>query len=49
MSLEEVHTLFWDTYFVSQSRTELALDAAQAGLAVKRSLKPDEISLYRCV
>ena len=46
MSLEEVHTLFWDTYFVSQSRTELALDAAQAGLAVKRSLKPDEISLY---
>ena len=46
MSSEEVHTLFWDTYFVSQSRTELALDAAQAGLAVKRSLKPDEISLY---
>ena len=46
MSLEEVHTLFWDTYFVSQSRTELALDAAQAGLAVKRSLKPDELSLY---
>ena len=31
MSLEEVHTLFWDTYFVSQSRTELALDAAQGG------------------
>ena len=46
MSSEEVHTLFLDTYFVSQSRTELALDAAQAGLAVKRSLKPDEISLY---
>ena len=46
MSSEEVHTLFLDTYFVSQSRTELALDAAQAGLTVKRSLKPDEISLY---
>ena len=46
MSSEEVHTLFWDTYFVSPSRTELALNAAQAGLAVKRSLKPDEISLY---
>ncbi len=33
-------------YFVSESRTALALDAAKAGLAAKRSLKPDELSLY---
>lgn len=33
-------------YFVSESRTALALDAARAGLAAKNSLKPNEISLY---
>lgn len=46
MTAEETHTLFRETYYVSESRTRLALDAAQAGLAVKRSLRPDEISLY---
>ncbi|MCD8142846.1 MAG: coproporphyrinogen dehydrogenase HemZ [Clostridiales bacterium] len=43
---EETRTLFRKVYFVSPSRTELALDAAQAGLAAKESLRPDEISLY---
>lgn len=46
MNLEQTHTLFRETYFVSEARTQLALDAAQAGLAVQRSLKDDEISLY---
>ncbi|MCD8161547.1 MAG: coproporphyrinogen dehydrogenase HemZ [Clostridiales bacterium] len=43
---EETRTLFREVYFVSSSRTELALDAARAGLAAKASLRPDEISLY---
>ena len=46
MSEAETHTLFRETYFVSESRTRLALDAARAGLAAKASLNPDEISLY---
>ena len=46
MNLKQAHTLFRETYFVSEARTQLALDAAQAGLAVQRSLKADEISLY---
>lgn len=43
---EETRNLFRNTYFVSPERTELALDAARAGLAAKASLQPDEISLY---
>ena len=43
---EETRDLFRNTYFVSPERTELALDAARAGLAAKASLQPDEISLY---
>ena len=46
MTQAETHTLFRETYFVSEARTQLALDAAQAGLDAKASLKPDEISLY---
>lgn len=42
----ETRALFRESYFVSESRTELALDAARAGLAAKASLKPDELSLY---
>ncbi|MCD7856878.1 MAG: coproporphyrinogen dehydrogenase HemZ [Clostridiales bacterium] len=43
---EETRRLFREVYFVSPSRTELALDAARAGLAAKESLRPDEVSLY---
>lgn len=46
LSEEETRARFRDVYFVSPARTELALDAARAGLAAKRSLRPDEISLY---
>ena len=35
-----------DTYRVSPGRRKLAMDCAQASLAVKRDLKPQEISLY---
>ena len=33
-------------YHVSPVRRQLAMDCAQASLAVKRSLQPEEISLY---
>ena len=42
----ETRTLFRTEYFVSESRTKLALEAAKAGLTAKKSLKQDEISLY---
>ncbi len=42
----QVRKLFRDTYFVSPERTELALDAAKAGLRAKKSLGPDELSMY---
>ena len=42
----ETRALFRNTYFVSPERTELALDAARAGLAAKASLRPEELSLY---
>jgi oxygen-independent coproporphyrinogen-3 oxidase len=42
----QVRKLFRDSYFVSEERTRLALDAAKAGLAAKESLQPDELSLY---
>ena len=35
-----------DTYRVSPLRRKLAMDCAQASLAAKRSLKPEEVSLY---
>ena len=35
-----------DVYHVTEQRRLLCLDAAKAGLAVKRSLQPEEISLY---
>ena len=35
-----------DTYRVSPLRRQLAMDCAQASLAVKRSLRPEEVSLY---
>ena len=42
----ETRRLFRNTYFVSPERTELALQAAKAGLEAKESLKEDELSLY---
>ncbi|MCD8144767.1 MAG: coproporphyrinogen dehydrogenase HemZ [Oscillospiraceae bacterium] len=41
-----VREQFLHTYFVSPERTELALNAAQAGLSAKKSLRPDELSMY---
>ncbi|MDE6880668.1 MAG: coproporphyrinogen dehydrogenase HemZ [Oscillospiraceae bacterium] len=35
-----------ETYFVAPQRRRLALECAQAGLAAKQALKPEEISLY---
>lgn len=46
MTEAETHTLFRETYFVSETRTQLALDAAKAGLAAKSSLDPNDLSLY---
>ena len=43
---EQTRERFATEYFVSQSRTELALQAAKAGIKAKNSLKQDEISLY---
>jgi oxygen-independent coproporphyrinogen-3 oxidase len=45
-TLAQTRKLFHDSYFVSPQRTELALDAAAAGLAAKESLGRDELSLY---
>ncbi len=46
MTAVETHRLFRETYYVSESRTQLALDAAKAGLAAKASLDPADLSLY---
>ncbi|MCD7822142.1 MAG: coproporphyrinogen dehydrogenase HemZ [Clostridiales bacterium] len=43
---QQTREQFYREYFVSESRTELALEAAKAGLRAKSSLRPDEISLY---
>jgi len=43
---EETRARFRQEYFVSPQRTELALEAAKAGLEIKRSLRPEELSLY---
>ena len=42
----QTRRLFRTAYFVSPSRTDLALAAAQCGLAAKASLAPEDISLY---
>lgn len=46
--LSEAETVqrFEEEYFVSSQRTRLALEAAKAGLEAKRSLRPEELSLY---
>ena len=46
MSEEEARERFLNEYFVSPQRTDLALEAAKAGLEIKRSLRPEELSLY---
>lgn len=43
---EETRQRFLTEYFVSPKRTRLALEAAKAGLEIKQSLKPEELSLY---
>lgn len=43
---EETRRLFEEEYFVSPERTNLALEAAKAGLKAKAGLRRDEISLY---
>lgn len=45
-SREEAKARLTGLYRVSGSRAELAMDCADAALAVKRSLTPDELSLY---
>jgi oxygen-independent coproporphyrinogen-3 oxidase len=45
-SVREADALLKNVYFVSPARRQLCIDAAQAELAVKHSLSPDEISLY---
>jgi oxygen-independent coproporphyrinogen-3 oxidase len=45
-SPEEAQRELEEKYRVSPVRSELAVDCAKASLAVERSLKPDEISLY---
>ncbi len=42
----QTRTLFQKTYFVSPTRTRLALAAAKAGMEAKASLQPEELSLY---
>ena len=50
--LEEGHTpnevdrTLRETYFVSSGRRTLCIECAQAGLAAKRGLQPEDISLY---
>lgn len=41
-----VEAMLWDLYRVSEPRRRLAMDCAQASLAVKHTLAPEEISLY---
>ncbi len=42
----EADSILRDTYFVSESRRELCLPCAKAGLEAKRELQKNEISLY---
>ena len=43
---KQTRKLFLGEFFVSPSRTELALDAAHASLNAEKALQSDEISLY---
>ena len=45
-SPRQAEAMLRDQYRVSPLRRQLAMDCAQASLAVKRDLKPQEISLY---
>ena len=45
-SPEKVDKILKDTYFVSPARRQLAIESAQAGLAAKADLQPNDISLY---
>ena len=45
-SPEKVDKILRDTYFVSPARRQLAIETAQAGLAAKADLQPNDISLY---
>ena len=46
MTPRQVDSLLRDTYCVSQTRRELCIEAAQAGLKAKSELHPEDISLY---
>ena len=46
MTPRQVDSLLRDTYCVSQTRRELCIEAAQAGLKAKAELHPEDISLY---
>ena len=46
MTPRQVDRLLRDTYCVSQTRRELCIEAAQAGLKAKAELHPEDISLY---
>ncbi len=46
MTPRQVDRLLRDTYCVSQTRRELCIEAAQAGLKAKAALRPEDISLY---
>ena len=46
MTPRQVDSLLRDTYCVSQTRRELCIEAAQAGLKAKSELNPQDISLY---
>ena len=46
MTPRQVDRLLRDTYCVSQTRRELCIEAAQAGLKAKSELQPEDISLY---
>ena len=46
MTPRQVDRLLRDTYCVSQTRRELCIEAAQAGLKAKSELHPEDISLY---
>ena len=45
-SPKQVDGILKDTYFVSPARRQLAIETAQAGLAAKADLQPNDISLY---
>ena len=46
LSPEEAERELRETYYVSPGRSALAMDCARASLKAKKSLRPDEVSLY---